>query len=168
VPALTVGKVTAGVAGAAGASSLGVAVCAALRVIPVRAAAAHARPEPVMWLAAASLATAGLVLGCLGVILDYRVKKLEIAARSAQARAQAELQRMRLDMHRGVLDKATGEPGSAAQYRELIIADALYLSVEQNGMRLADRTHRHLYGPRGTQVPGSQAAGAGDKPTAGH
>jgi len=47
-----------------------------------------------------------------------------------------------------VLEKSAGEPGSAAAYRELIIADALHQAMEQNRMRPADRTHRWPYGPR--------------------
>ena len=49
-------------------------------------------------------------------------------------------------MYRVLVEKSAGEPGSAADYRDLILADALHLAVEQNSVRPADRTHGQLYG----------------------
>ena len=40
-----------------------------------------------------------------------------------------------------ILEKAIGEPGSMAVYRELIITDALHLSVEQSGVQSAGHMH---------------------------
>jgi hypothetical protein len=100
-----------------------------------------------LWIVSAALVGAAALISSLSLILDYRLKKLTAQNQDKQATAAAELQKERLAIHRTVLEKAAGEPGSAASYRELIIADALHLSVEQNGSRLADRTHERLYGP---------------------
>ena len=37
-------------------------------------------------------------------------------------------------MYRVPIEKSAGEPGSATDYRDLILADALHLAVEQNGV----------------------------------
>jgi hypothetical protein len=49
-------------------------------------------------------------------------------------------------MYRVLVEKSAGEAGSAADYRDLMFADALHLVVEQNNVRPAGRTHGHLYG----------------------
>ena len=126
-------KITVGVAGTAGTGSLGFSGFALARVVEAHGVSGG------VWAAAAVLALVSLLTGTLGMVLGYRIRRFELE--SAQ-----KLQMARLDMHRTVLEKAAGEPASAESYRELIIADALHLSVEQNGAHLADKTHQRLYG----------------------
>lgn len=143
----SLGKIAVGIAGTTGTSGLGVTGFAVLRMT-----SAHAVPGGV-WAALATLGVATALAGPLGLILEYRLRKLDLEERGKEAQSAADLQNARLEMHRIVLEKAAGEPGSAQSYRELILADALHLSVEQNGARLADRTHMHLYGPQATPGP---------------
>ena len=138
---MTVGKLAAGIAGTAGAGSMGVLAEALARV-----AAARAVPA-VMWAVMAGLMAMTAAVAALALLLDFRQKKLEIES-------AAELEKARQEMYRAVLEKSAAEPGIAASYRELRIADALYLAVERNGIQPADQTHRHLYG-RGPTAGGS-------------
>jgi hypothetical protein len=70
------------------------------------------------------LVVATALISCLGTLLDYRLNKFA-----------AELQKERLAAHRTMLEKAACEPASADNCRKLILANALYLSVEQNCSR---------------------------------
>jgi hypothetical protein len=140
VPSTTLGKIAAGIAGATGTGSAGVSVFAVFRM-----SSAHDVPDG-MWVALVALAAATGLVSSLGLILEYRLRKLDIEARSKEAQSAAELRKAYQEIHRAVLEKAAGEPGSADSYREIILANALYLSVEQNGVQLADKTHQHLYG----------------------
>jgi hypothetical protein len=145
----TAGKITAGIAGITGTGSLGATAAALARI-----ASAHPVP-PGIWVVLASLWAATVMVAGLGLVLDYCRAKLEIAARDREARSRAELQGARLAMYRTVIEKSAGEPGSAADYRGLILADALHLAVEQNGVRPADRTHGQLYSgqtPAGEEI----------------
>jgi hypothetical protein len=141
VPAKRLGRLTAGIAGGLGTGSAGVFALAAFRLSWGHAAApgAWSAGAPGAWGAAAALALAGTLTGSLGLVLGYRL-------RSQELRAATDLTRTRLDMHRVVMEKAAGEPASARSYRELILADAVYLSVEQNRARLPGQARRHLYG----------------------
>jgi hypothetical protein len=142
VPSVGLGKATAAIAGTTGTGSLGAAALAV-----ARAGSGHAVPAG-LWAALASSAGATVMIATLGLILEYRLKKLAAETQHKEALAAAEIQKERLAIHRTVLEKAAGEPASSGHYRDLIIADALHLSVEQNGSRPADRTHGRLYGPR--------------------
>jgi len=148
----TIGKIAAGIAGTTGTSSLGVSAFAVFRMTPGRVVPGG------IWAALVVLSAATAVVSCLWLVLEYMLKKLEVEVRNKEAQLNQELKRTRLEIHRAVMEKAAGGPGSAASYRELIIADALYLAVEQNGSQPADLTHGHLYG-RG--VPGLLAGRAG-------
>jgi hypothetical protein len=130
VPSLSTGKVAVGIAGTTGTSGLGVIGVAAARLY-----SGHPVQDG-LWAVSASLMLATALISCLSIILDYRLKKLA-----------AELRKERLATHRMMLEKAACEPSSAENYRKLILADALYLSVEQNGSQPVDRTHALLYGP---------------------
>jgi hypothetical protein len=145
VPSTTLGKVAAGIATTAGTGGLGVTAFAVFRIT-----SAHAVPGGA-WAVLAALGVATAFVSSLRLVLDYRLRKLDSEARSKEMQSAADLQKTRLEIHRTVLEKAAGEPQSAPNYRELIIADALHLSVEQNGAQLADRTHKDLYSP---QPPG--------------
>jgi hypothetical protein len=127
---MTAGKVAAGTAGA---GSMGVLAEVLARITAARAVSAA------MWAVLAVLIAVPAAVASLGLILDYRQKKLE-------TESTAELQKARQEMYRVVLEKSAGEPGSAASYREIIIADALHLAVERNGAQPADQTHQRLYG----------------------
>ncbi|MGH3223047.1 MAG: hypothetical protein ACRDPY_30890 [Streptosporangiaceae bacterium] len=126
------GKIAAGTAGLTGTGSLGF-ITAALE----RMAAGRTIPAGLWVLLGVLVAVTAGVAG-LSLVLDYRQKKLE-------TESAAELAKARQEMYRTVLEKSAGEPGSAASYRELIIADALHLAVERNDVRPADRTHGQLY-----------------------
>jgi hypothetical protein len=138
---MTVGKLAAGIAGTASAGSMGVLAEALARLAAARAAPAA------MWAVMAGLMGVTAAVAALALLLDFRQKKLEI-------QSVAELEKARQETYRAVLEKSAAEPGNAANYRELIIADALHLAVERNGVRPADQTHRHLYG-RGSPAGGS-------------
>jgi hypothetical protein len=130
VPSVSTGKVAIGVAGTTGTSGLGIISLAVARLY-----SGHPVPDG-LWAVSASLVVATALISCLGMFLDYRLKKFA-----------AELQRERLAAHRTMLEKAACEPASADNYRKLILANALYLSVEQNCSQPIDRTHAQLYGP---------------------
>jgi hypothetical protein len=144
-----VGKIAAGITGMTGTGCLGVTAVAVSRITGGRAVPAG------MWVALAALmAVTAVVVAGLGLVLDYLRGKLEIDAQAREAESLAELRRARLEMYRTIVEKSAGEAESAERYRLLILADALHLSVEQNGVRPADRTHGQLYGtqpPRGSR-----------------
>lgn len=142
-------KIAAGLAGVTGTGSLGVTAAAL-----VRTANAHAVPGGI-WTLLVALSAATVIVAGLGTILDYRRDRLEIAIRDQEARSRAELQGVRLAMYQTLIEKSAGEPGNAASYRDLILADALHLAVEQNGAQPTDRTHGQLYGPAAVRPPGS-------------
>ena len=130
MPSVSTGKVVVGIARATGTTGLGI-----IGLAMVRLYSGHPVPDG-LWAVSAWLVVATALISCLGVFLDYRLKKFA-----------AELQKERLVTHRIMVEKAACEPGSAENYRKLILADALYLSVEQNGSQPIDRTHAQLYGP---------------------
>jgi hypothetical protein len=138
----TTGKVLVRVAGATGTGSIGV-----LASTLIRASTAGQVPAG-EWAALIVLFGMTGLVAIVALILEHQRKKLEIKAREREAAAAAELDKRRLAGYLTVLEKAAGEPGSAAAYRELINADAMHQAVEKNGSRPADRTHRYLYGPR--------------------
>jgi hypothetical protein len=140
VPSTTLGKIAAGIAGTTGTGSLGISALAVFRM-----SSAHAVPSG-MWATLVALSAATVLVSSLGLILEYLLKKLEVEARNREAQAAAELKKTRLEMYRTVLEKAAGEAGSTQNYRELILADALHLSTEQNGVHLADQAHEHPHG----------------------
>jgi hypothetical protein len=139
VPSTTLGKIATGIAGTTGTSSVGVSAYAVFRMT-----SAHGVPGGI-WVALVALGVATAVVSSLGLILEYKLKKLEVEVQSKEAQLDQELKKTRLETHGIVLAKAASEPGSAASYRELIIANALYLAVEQNGAQPTDRTHGRLY-----------------------
>jgi hypothetical protein len=143
------GKIVAGIAGVAGTGSLGVTATGL-----IRAASAHDAPTAV-WIVLAAVSAATVLVAGLSLILDYRRDRLEIAARAEEAQAQGEQKKARLEMYQTLVEKAAGEPTSAASYRDLILADALHLAVEQNGTPPADRTHGRLYGTQAGEAAGS-------------
>jgi hypothetical protein len=144
---MTVGKLAAGIAGTAGAGSMGV-----LAEVLSRFAAARAVP-PAMWAVLAGLVGATAVVAALALLLDYQRQKLEI-------QSSAELAKTRQAIYRPLLEKSAADPASAASYRELIIADALHLAVEQNGELPAGQTHHHLLG----EGPAPAGAASGRQP----
>jgi hypothetical protein len=132
VPSTTLGKVATGVAGTTGMGSVAVSAFAMLRM-----SQAHAVPGG-MWASAVSTAAVAALVASLGIILEYRIRRLQVAARSKEAESAAALKRTRLEVLRSITDKATENPEQAQNYRELIRASAAFLSVEQNGTPLAE------------------------------
>jgi Co/Zn/Cd efflux system component len=150
---MTVGKLAAGIAGTAGAGSMGV-----LAEALARFAAARTVPAA-LWAVMAALIGVTAAVAALALLLDFRRKKLEI-------QSVAVLEQGRQEMYRAVLEKSAAEPGSAASYRELIVADALHLAVERNGVQPADQTHRYLLGrgpASGGSVLGRPSSGSGNQ-----
>jgi hypothetical protein len=107
----------------------------------------------------AGLSRATLLVAGLGLVLGYWHDRLEIAVQAEDARAQAERYRARLELYQALVEKAAGDPASAASYRDLILADALHLAVEQNGTRPTDQTHGRLYGTSTGQAAQSTEIG---------
>jgi hypothetical protein len=140
---MTVGKVAGAIAGTTGAGSMAVLAGALVRITAMRAV------PTAMWALMAGLITVTAAVTSLALVLDYRKKKLEIES-------AAEMEKARQEMYRVVLEKSAGEPRNAEAYRELIIADALHLALERNGVQPADQTHGYLYGHG---LPGSGPAG---------
>jgi hypothetical protein len=93
------------------------------------------------------------MVSSLALVLGYRLKKLEVEAQNKKTELDQELKKARLEIHKTILEKAAVKPGSAANYRELIIAEALYVAVEQNGAQPAEQTH--IGGIRTTAVMAS-------------
>ena len=141
--ATTTGRMVTGIAGVAGTGSVGVTTAALIRI-----ASAHTVPAG-LWAMLAVLTGVTAAVAALGLVLDYRRGRLEIAVRAQDTRAHAEQEKARLEMYQTLVEKAVGEPANAASYRDLILADALHLAVERNGVRPTDRTHGQLYGTRG-------------------
>jgi hypothetical protein len=141
------GKIATGIAGMTGTSSLGITACALTRI-----ASAQAVPTGI-WVVLAWLSTTTAAVAGLGVVLDYERAKLEIAARAGAVRSRADLEAARLAMYRGLVEKSAEAAGTAARYRDLVLADALHLAVEQNGGQPAGRTAGQLSRPRGEARP---------------
>lgn len=127
MPSTTLGRVTAAAAATTGASGLGLTAFALFHLT-----AAQGRPIPA-WAELAGLGAAAACVSSLRLILDYRLMKLAAQTRRAAWQDAADLQRSRLRLHRSLMEKAAAQPQFAAEYRELIMANARYLSVEQNG-----------------------------------
>jgi len=140
VPATTPGKIIAAVAGTAGTGTAGLSIFLLSRIGSARTISAAT------WAAPAILAATTVLVTCLGLILEYRLRRLEAGHRHQEAQSALDLQKTQHDIYRAVMQKATGEPASVQNYRDLLIAGALYLSVEQNGAQLTDKSHAHLYG----------------------
>jgi hypothetical protein len=109
-----------------------------------------------MWAVLAALAALTVVVAGLGLVLDYWRDRLELKVRAQDAQAHASREQGRLELYRVLVEKSASEPASAASYRALILADALHLAVEQNGVRPADRTHGQLFG----EIPGEDVTDA--------
>jgi hypothetical protein len=139
LPSSMPGKIAITVAGTTG-TGLGAALFAVCRITSARDVPAG------LWAALVALIMSTALISALGPILDYLARKLEIETRSKQAASAAELQKTRLEMYRTVLEKSADEPDNVTTYRELITADAVHLSVEQSGVRLAD--HSQLQAPQ--------------------
>jgi hypothetical protein len=135
MPSRTRGKVSTRVAGTAGISSLGISVFAMFRWMPARAV-----PDG---MAAVLVAASGAAaLACLlKLVLEYRLRKLEVEMQSRELEAVAELKKIRLETHRIFLEKAVGNPGRMQSYCDLLLSNAMYLSVEQNGANLTGQVH---------------------------
>ncbi len=142
----TLSKVAAAAATTTGASGLGLAAFAVLRLTP-----ASGRPMAA-WAELAALGAAAACVSLVRLVLDYRLKKLDAQLRQRAQQAAADLQLTRLQLHRMVLEQAAAQPQLAAAYRELIIANATYLAVEQNGEPL-------LSPPRAVPVRTLESAG---------
>jgi hypothetical protein len=98
---MTVGKLAAGIAGTAGAGSMGV-----LAEALGRFAAARAVPAA-MWAVMAALMGATAALGALALLLDFRQKKLEI-------QSAAELEKGRRAMYRPLPERSAADPAPSS------------------------------------------------------
>jgi hypothetical protein len=145
VESTTLGNIARGIAGTTGAGSLGVSAFAVLH------AASPGRAPVWEWAALAGLSVATVLVGSLGLALEYALGKLEIQMLGKEAELAAELRKMRLDMHRAVLAKAADKLGVGQSFSDLILADSIHLSVEQNGailgVQAGQRRPRQARGP---------------------
>jgi hypothetical protein len=153
-------KAAGAIAGTAGTGSLVTAVMIVrmTSVDPVPTAA---------WVATTALAAVSALIGCLALVLDYRLRLLSVRIEGSQAQASTDLEKSRLESYQAVLAKAAGEPGRAAEFRELITADAMHLSVERGGPPPAGLAASVLPGPRpatGAARRGTGAPGRDDRP----
>jgi hypothetical protein len=146
VPSRTASKLVAQLAGTTG--GLGVLVVTFLRVTAVRGVSVE------IWVALTALITTTAAVTALALILEYKRKKLEIAAAIREKKLDADLEKTRLNGYLDLQRKAASDPEHAEAYRQLIEADALHQSVE-NGTQPAGQTHGRLYG---TRAPGPGAA----------
>jgi hypothetical protein len=94
------------------------------------------------WAALVGLSVATVLVGSLGLALEYVLGKLEIEMLGKEAQLAADLKKMRLDMHREVLVKAADKLGAEQNFSDLILAHSIYLSVEQNGAILGDEARQ--------------------------
>lgn len=133
---MTTGKLAAGVAGTAGAGSIGLLAEALVRITAPPAVPAA------IWMTVMMVSLAvPAVVASLALVLGYWLKKFEI-------QSQVELEKARQEMYRVLLEKSAGEPTYLANYQQLINADALHLSVERNCSQPPwPQAHRHPYGP---------------------
>jgi hypothetical protein len=136
VPSTNVGRVSAGAVATTGVSSLGLTAFAVFRLT------AEPGTPAASWAELAGLGAAAACVSSLWLVLDYRLRKLDAQTRGRALQAAAELQLGRLRLHRALMDKAAAQPQLAAAFRELIIANARYLSVEQNAEPLVS-PHQH-------------------------
>jgi len=123
-----------GIVAATGTSSLGVPAFEILH-----AASAHQVPGGV-WLALITTNAVTALVSSIALVLKYKINKMTIEARMKEVQGVAERLEARQQMHRIVLEKAACEPVSASAYRELIIADAVHLSVEKGSPAPAGQT----------------------------
>ena len=91
MPSVSTSKVAVGFAGTTGTTGLGI-----IGLVMARLYSGHPVPEG-LWAVSASLVVATALISCLGMFLDYRLKKLA-----------AELQKERLAAHRTMLDRSYG------------------------------------------------------------
>jgi hypothetical protein len=104
----------------------------------VRVTALHAVSAATWVVMAALIAVPALVAG-LGLIVGYRLRRLEVES-------AAELERARQEMYRVLLEKSVAAAAGSADHRELINADTLHLLAERNGTQPDGRMHGHLGG----------------------
>lgn len=156
----TAGKFTAGIAGMTGAGSLGLTTTVVARIASV-----HAIPAEI-WAVLALLSVTTAVVAGLGLVLDYECAKLALDVQAGTARLRADLERDRMAAYRGLVEKSTDAAGDVSSFRDLLLADALHLAVEQNGVRPTDRTHGRLYHPRSQSGPLHREASSENSGTA--
>jgi hypothetical protein len=139
VKLLTAGKLAAGVAGTAGAGSIG-----ALVEVLVRITALHAVPAAA-WVMLAALIVVSAFVASLALIMGYRLMKLEVES-------AVDMEKARQEMYRALLEKSSVLAASSADHRELINADTQHLLAERNGAQLDSRPQRHVCGPGSQEV----------------
>jgi hypothetical protein len=157
----TRGKVAGAIAGTAGTGSLTVTA-----VMITRMTFVHPVPTGA-WVATTALAAISALIGCLALVLDYRLRVLSLRIEDRQAQASTDLEKSRLEIYQAVLEKAAGEPARSAEYRDLITADAAHLSAERGGTPPAGGAAPLLPGPRpatGTARRGTGTPGRDDRP----
>jgi hypothetical protein len=131
VKPITAGKLAAGVAGTAGAGSMGALVEALIRITALHTVSAAA------WVMMATLIVVPALMASLALIMGYRLRKLEIESGAGLAKARQE-------MYRVLLEKSAASAASSADHQKLINTDTQHLLAERNATRLNRRTDGHL------------------------
>jgi hypothetical protein len=139
VPSRRASKLVAQLAGTTG--GLGVLVVTCLRVTALRGVPAE------MWVALTALIITTTAVTALALTLEYKRKKLEIAAAVRAKELDVDLEKTRLNGYLDLQHRAASDPDHAQAYCHLIEVDALHQSVE-NGTQPTDQTHGQLYGTR--------------------
>lgn len=111
------GLITIGIAGAAGTSGIG--------IMASRLASGQGSTMDTCLVLATSFITTSLI-AALGLILNYRLRKLALQARASAAQRSADLRITRLELQRAILEKIHDGTKAAHAYQKMTAADALY------------------------------------------
>lgn len=110
------GSITIGISGAAGTSGIGIMVS--------RLAWGHGGVTDTCLILAVSFITTS-VIAALGLILNYRLERLALQARTSAAQRNADLRTTRLELQRAILEKIQDGTMAAQAYQRMTAADAL-------------------------------------------
>lgn len=100
-----------------------------------------------IWVALTALITTTAAVTAFALILEYKRKKLEIAAAIRAKELDADLEKTRLNGYLDLQRKAASDPEHAEAYRQLIEADALHQSVENGTQPRRPDTRASLRNP---------------------
>jgi putative protein kinase ArgK-like GTPase of G3E family len=134
VKLITAGKLAVGVTGTAGAGSMG-----ALVEVLVHIATLHA-VSTATWVMVAILAAMPVLVACLGLVVGYRLRRLEVES-------AADLEKARQEMYRALLEESAATAISSADHRELIDADTMHLLAERSDIQPNGRSYRRIRRP---------------------
>ena len=109
----------------------------ALVEVLVHIAALHAVPTAT-WVMIAALIAMPVLVACLGLVVGYRLRKLEVESAT-------DLEKARQEMYRALLVESATAAISSADHRELINADTMHLLAERSDAQPNGRRYRHRH-----------------------